>query len=146
MKMILSLKNFPREMSSQRDSAPFFSFHAARMSDVSTAPPYLMGAVLGGTAMSVISASGTYIMEKVRPTAKSLARDFILGAILLSLIMQVLPDSTTRFVGWFLSLVPAVASVSSTLEAPTGLTSLLPAVTPTLASDEVEVKVGVPRF
>jgi hypothetical protein len=105
-----------------------------------------MGAVLGGTTMSVVSAIGTYMMEKVKPTTKSLARDFILGAILLSLIMQVLPDSTTRFVGWFLSLVPAIASVSSSLEAPTAsLVGLLPAAS-TLVSDEVQVKVGVPRF
>lgn len=109
-----------------------------------------MGAVLGGATMSVVSAGGTYMVEKIKPTAKSLTRDFILGAILLSLVMQILPDSTSRFVGWAFSLIPAFASISATTGMPTsdGLTGLLPsAVTGTSAtSDEVEVKVGVPRF
>lgn len=106
-----------------------------------------MGALLGGFTMSVVSAGGTYAMEKVKPTAKSLMRDFILGAILLLLIMQVLPDSTTRFVGWFLSLVPAITSVASTLDGPaSSLTALLPATEASPSSDEVQVKVGVPRF
>lgn len=123
-----------------------------------SAPPYLIGAVLGGTTMSVLSAGGTFILEKTKPTPKTLTRDFILGSILLLLIMQILPDSTTRLIGWvtsFATLPAAAASASSLPAFLPGIGSMVEAVSAPaaaavpsapVASDELEVKVGVPRF
>lgn len=92
--------------------------------------------------MSAVSGIGTFIMENKTPTTKSVARDFILGAILLMLIMQLLPDSTHKLLSYLISAaaIPAaaVASAAETVSsAPLGIV---------METNEVEVKVGVPRF
>jgi hypothetical protein len=98
---------------------------------------YVAGALLGGTTMSVLSAAGTLALEKKKPTPKTLARDFILGAILLLFILQLLPESTGKLISYVTSLVAV----------PTVLAAAMPSMSAAAAlSDDVEVKVGVPRF
>lgn len=96
---------------------------------------YLVGAALGGTTMSVLSAVGTAVLEKKKPTPKTLARDFILGAVLLVMILQLLPESTGRLIGYVTSLFAVPAALGA-----------LPSIVAPAASDDIEVKVGVPRF
>lgn len=90
-------------------------------------------------------------MEKKAPTAKSVARDFILGAILFGMISQLLPESTAAFVAAIAALVPAAASATPAAVAEaietvgTSITDSI-ATVHTKIDDDVEVKVGVPRF
>ena len=107
---------------------------------------YLAGALLGGTTMSALSAGGTFLLEKKKPTPKTLARDFILGAVLLLLILQILPESTAKLIGYLTSFValPALSSLAST---PAALVAEAPSISSLVdAAGEMEVKVGVPRF
>jgi hypothetical protein len=127
----------------------FISYFAARMSDTlaansiqdgGSAKPFqasqfLVGGVVGGITLSLVSAAGTFALEKEVPTPKTLSRDFILGSILFLMIMQLLPESTGKIISLIMSLVviPKVLSTS------------LPDIKE-LVNDEIEVKVGVPRF
>ena len=74
---------------------------------------YAVGALLGGTSMSLLSAVGTYAVEKTKPTTKTLSRDFILGAVLLLLILQLLPESTGKLIhGIIRFATPAIAATA----------------------------------
>jgi len=107
--------------------------------------PFLLGAALGGTTLSLLSAAGTFALEKQEPTLKTLSRDFILGAILFLMIMQLLPESTGNLVSYIISFIsiPAFFSMAK---------KVVPDVNPDSKDvidsiiDEIEVKVGVPRF
>ena len=94
---------------------------------------YLLGAGLGGATLATTSAVGMWFLEKKQPTGKTVGRDFILGAILVILLLQVVPDSTTALLSGLLAFVPTLSSS--------------PIMDVTVAAvDEVEVRVGVPRF
>lgn len=118
--------------------------------------PYLAGAALGGTTMSLLSALGTFALEKKKPTPKTLARDFILGAVLMLLILQLLPESAGKLIGYVMSFaaVPAAAAASSTVDvvaeaaasAAESVSSLVENVVGSDTSNDLEVKIGVPRF
>jgi len=93
--------------------------------------PLVPGMVLGGIVIAMLGAVSTIYLEEKNPSVKSVARDFIIGAIMLLCILQVLPESST-------SLIQAVmASIPFSLP----LSALQPAV-----QDDMEVKVGVPNF
>ncbi len=109
----------------------------------------IAGALLGGTTMSVLSAAGTYALEKKKPTTKTMARDFILGAVLLLLILQLLPESTGKLIGMITSLVsvPAAATaVSAVSVVSDAAAAVVENVVGSGVTDDIEVKVGVPRF
>jgi hypothetical protein len=107
--------------------------------------PFLLGAVLGGTTLTLLSAVGTFALEKQQPTVKTLSRDFILGAILFLMIMQLLPESTGNLVSYVVSFIsiPAIFSMAKNV-----VPEIVPEVKEVLEAitDEIEVKVGVPRF
>jgi hypothetical protein len=110
--------------------------------------PFIMAAAVGGLAMSAVSGAGTFVLEKKPPTSKAVARDFILGAVLLLLIMQLLPESTQKLIGYITALAAAPAAAIATAAATTASDAVaaVAAVAPSIASGELEVKVGVPRF
>jgi hypothetical protein len=94
---------------------------------------YLLGAGLGGVALASTSAIGMWFLEKKKPTGKTVGRDFILGAILVILLLQIVPESTMALLSGLLVFVPTLNSS--------------PIMDVTVAAvDEVEVRVGVPRF
>lgn len=79
----------------------------------------------------MLGAVSTIYLEEKNPSVKSVVRDFIIGAIMLLCILQLLPESST-------SLIQAVmASIPFSLP----LSALQPVV-----QDDMEVKVGVPNF
>jgi hypothetical protein len=86
--------------------------------------------IIGGVLISSLGASSTYFLEEKNPSAKSLFRDFVIGAIMVMLIIQLLPESSTFLIQYAMSLVPL---------------SLFKAVQAG-GETEMEVKVGVPRF
>jgi len=94
--------------------------------------PLVPGMVLGGIVIAVLGAVSTTYLEEKNPSVKSVARDFIIGAIMLLCILQLLPESST-------SLIQAVmASIPFSLP--------LSALQGGAVQDDMEVKVGVPNF
>jgi hypothetical protein len=95
--------------------------------------PLVTGMILGGVVISALGAASTHFMEEKVPTVKSLSRDFIIGAIMVTMIMQLLPESSTTIVEFIMGLVP--------------LTLFAQGATATEAmKEDMEVKVGVPNF
>jgi hypothetical protein len=90
------------------------------------------GMGLGGVLISSLGTGSTIFIEKKSPSFKSVARDFIIGAVLVALIMQLLPESTTSLVKAVIAMAPAMsfAAITTSTEPP----------------DDMEVQVGVPNF
>ncbi len=82
-------------------------------------------------------------LEEKKPTMKSVSRDFIIGAVMVIMIMQLLPESTSSVIQYLLALAPlslfrsAPAAIAESAAGFSGIGG---------GSDEVEVKVGVPKF
>ena len=107
---------------------------------------FLPGMAIGGALIASLGAGSTVFLESKAPSAKSLARDFIIGAVMVVLIMQLLPESTSSVIQFLLALAP------STLWAASGGASAQKGGAGgdggglSLSDDGMEVKVGVPRF
>jgi hypothetical protein len=86
---------------------------------------------LGGVIISCIGAASTYYLEEKAPSAKSLTRDFIIGAAMLAMILQLLPESSEYLIQYVLSLLPL---------------SMLKTIQTRNVESDVEVKLGVPNF
>jgi len=114
-------------------------------------PPVWIAPVFGGIALCIMSTASTYYVDKELPKGKSIARDFILGAILVLCIMQILPESVANGVAMLLSFSSVFTMKNMVGGAPTTNETIVsvPAVFApdfTGGSDETEVRVGVPRF
>jgi hypothetical protein len=117
---------------------------------------YGTGAFVGGIVLTSVSASGMWLLEGKKPTVKTLGRDFLLGAILFFVLLQLVPESTMALLTGIVAFMPkmstgdASATDSATIFASASDTASSIAETANsiveAMSDEVEVKVGVPRF
>ncbi len=121
-----SLRNFLK----RGGCSVFYSCLAARMSQT----PLVSGMILGGVVISALGAASTKFLEEKNPSVKSLGRDFIVGAVMVAMIIQLLPESSTSAIEFLLNLVPLTLFVNKKTEVVEA------------ASDDVEVKVGVPKF
>jgi hypothetical protein len=101
--------------------------------------PLVTGIVLGGVVISAIGAASSQFIEEKQPTVKSLSRDFIIGAVMVAMIMQLLPESSSSVVQFVLSMAPLSLFTKSNAVVET-ITEL---VTPV---EQEEVRVGVPKF
>ena len=108
---------------------------------------YLLGAGLGGTVLATMSAVGMWIVEKKKPTGKTVGRDFILGSILFFILLQLIPDSMTSLVAGIIAFVlPNITEVANA-SMPEVIENVVETLTSTVAPmEEMEVRVGVPRF
>jgi len=106
--------------------------------------PLVTGIVLGGVVISAIGAASSQFIEEKSPSVKSLSRDFIIGAVMVAMIMQLLPESSTSVVQFVLSMAPLslFATGSKVVETIADVV----AVTAVAPVEEVEVRVGVPKF
>jgi hypothetical protein len=102
----------------------------------------ITGMAIGGTVIAALGAGSTMYVEEKRPTVKSLSRDFLIGAMMVAMIMQLLPDSTSTVIQYIMGLAP----LSLFTSAPAAIAESVAAATSNPSSDDVEVKVGVPRF
>jgi hypothetical protein len=96
--------------------------------------PLVSGMILGGVVISALGAASTKFLEEKNPSVKSLGRDFIVGAVMVAMIIQLLPESSTSAIEFLLNLVPLTLFINKKTEVVEA------------ASDDVEVKVGVPKF
>lgn len=109
----------------------------------STSLPLVTGMALGGVIIASLGAGSTMYIEEKKPSVKSLGRDFIIGAVMVAMIMQLLPESTTSVIQSILSLAP----LSLFRSAPAAIAESAGAVFSTgEGGEDVEVKVGVPKF
>lgn len=107
-------------------------------------PPLMQGMVLGGVLISSIGAASTAFAEGKKPTVKSISRDFIIGSVMIALIIQLLPESSTSLIQFVMGLIPLALFQRGTAGATaTGGGS---SSADTLVMEQMEVKVGVPRF
>jgi hypothetical protein len=102
-----------------------------------TQPPLVSGMILGGVLISAIGAGSSLFVEEKRPSAKSLSRDFIIGATMVALIMQILPESSTSTIQFLLGILPLTLFSQKGGAGGGGDVAV---------SDDLEVKVGVPGF
>jgi uncharacterized membrane protein YhfC len=104
--------------------------------------PLWIGPILGGLSFTIISAGSIYYMDHKLPETKILARDFVLGAILFLIIMQILPESTSTLIQFIGGLTTFRFFSSPKMSGGAEIT--LPEAIP--LSADPEVKVGVPNF
>ena len=109
------------------------------MADSST---LFQGMAVGGVIISVLGTGSTLFLEKKNPSVKSVMRDFIIGAVLIAIVMQILPESTSSFVKMVLAFLPVAASSAAGAMKGGAMTSSGDGA----GSDEMEIKVGVPNF
>jgi RsiW-degrading membrane proteinase PrsW (M82 family) len=95
--------------------------------------------ILGGVVISSLGAGTMYFLEEVKPSVKTVARDFIIGAVMMLMIVQLLPESSEYMITTIMALIPLSVSVSALAT---------PEVQQKGGKDtgEMEVKVGVPNF
>jgi hypothetical protein len=93
--------------------------------------------ILGGVVISSLGAGTMYFLEEVKPSVKTVARDFIIGAVMMLMIVQLLPESSEYMITTIMALIPLSVSALTT-----------PEVQQKGGEDtgEMEVKVGVPNF
>ena len=96
---------------------------------------YWVGGGLGAITLASVSAIIMWFAEKKLPTIKTIGRDFILGAILFFLLLQLLPESTMTLVTSILALTEATVPEANSI-----IDSLSSVV------DDIELRVGVPNF
>ncbi len=104
----------------------------------------MAGMALGGSIIAALGAGSTMFMEEKKPTLKSLSRDFIIGAVMVAMIMQLLPESAANVIQYLLALSPLALfkGVGGAMKGGGEGNSIVDST----SSDDVEVKVGVPRF
>jgi hypothetical protein len=108
---------------------------------------YWVGGIGTGLFMSGMSAGGMWLLENKVPTPKTIGRDFILGSILFFILLQLIPDSMSSLVAGIIAfIVPNLAeAVNSSM--PEVIENVVETLTSTVAPmEEMEVRVGVPRF
>ena len=93
----------------------------------------IVGMLLGGIVIMSLSAGSSLVVEKKNPSPKALARDFIVGSVLVALIMQLLPESSESILGSIAAVIPTSMALPSLSSFSGG-------------GDDMEVQVGVPRF
>ena len=97
------------------------------MSEALSSNGMLMGMLVGGSVISTLGAISVYMMDKEKPRMKTILRDFIIGAVLVMMLLQIMPETTV-------SLVQGVSNVMGSL--------------PEVASavGDIEMQTGIPKF
>jgi hypothetical protein len=78
----------------------------------------ILGIVAGGILISTLGGIAEYMREKEIPGYKSFVRDFLIGAVLVVFLLQIMPDSMTTVLAYLPSLkgltdvVPSVGGMS----------------------------------
>ena len=93
----------------------------------------LVGIVAGGLFVSALGGIAEYMREKEMPSYKGLARDFLIGAVLVVFLLQIMPESMSSI----LSFLPSLK----------GLTDAVPSVSTMTGGDAgPDLQIGPARF
>ena len=76
---------------------------------------YVYGMLLGGAVVSALGGAAEYWKEKEIPSYKSFVRDFLVGAVLVLFLLQIVPESMSSLVNALPSMpaIPNLGSVGS---------------------------------
>ena len=96
---------------------------------------YWFGGGLGGITLATVSSVVMWFAEKKIPTAKTIGRDLILGAILFFLLLQLLPESTMSLLTGILAAIVIKNEIVNDVASP-----IISGI------DDIELRVGVPNF
>lgn len=118
---------------------------------MSSTTPLIAGMVIGGVIITALGAASHYVNERTAPPTKGVVRDFLIGAVMVAMIMQLLPESSTSIVEKFMSLMPTMSTAAAAVSAlpllsSGGGASSTEEEKSAPAAEDMEVKVGPPRF
>lgn len=94
----------------------------------------LLSVVVGGLVISLMSTANTVYIQKETFQPKAAARDFFIGALLVTFLYQLVPD-TVLDVGGYLSDVKLPSLSTLQMKGGAGV-----------SSSDFDLQVGVPRF
>lgn len=93
----------------------------------------VMGIVAGGVLVSALGGVAEYMREKEMPSYKGLVRDFLIGAVLVIFLLQIMPES----MGTMLAFMPSFK----------GITDVVPSVNVMTGGDAgPDLQIGPARF
>lgn len=69
----------------------------------------MFGIVAGGLFVSALGGVAEYVREKEIPSPKGMVRDFLIGAILVIFLLQIMPDSVTSL----FALLPSLKTLQN---------------------------------
>lgn len=78
----------------------------------------ILGIVAGGSLIATLGGVAEYMREKELPSYKSILRDFLIGAVLVVFLLQIMPDSMANVFAYLPSLqglkesVPAMGTLA----------------------------------
>ena len=78
----------------------------------------IIGILVGGVFVSALGGAAEYLREKEMPSYKGLARDFLIGAVLVVFLLQMVPESMSSLLGY----LPRFGSFTSAIPSMKGLT------------------------
>lgn len=78
----------------------------------------IMGIVAGGVFVSALGGAAEYLREKEMPSYKGLARDFLIGAVLVVFLLQMIPDSMASV----MTFLPSLSFLSKSMPSVKDLT------------------------
>lgn len=64
----------------------------------------ILGIVAGGSLIATLGGVAEYMREKELPSYKSILRDFLIGAVLVVFLLQIMPDSMANVFAYLPSL------------------------------------------
>ena len=73
----------------------------------------ILGIAAGGVMISALGGMAEYMREKEMPSYKGLIRDFLIGAVLVVFLLQIMPDSMGSIFAYLPSLKGITDSVPS---------------------------------
>lgn len=101
------------------------------MSEATSSNGMLVGMFFGGAVVSALGATSVYMVEKQKPKIKTILRDFIIGAVLVMMLLQIMPDTTTSLLEGVSSAVSSLPSVGSSISS---------------TVSDIEIQTGIPKF
>ena len=90
----------------------------------------LAGMAIGGSVISIIGSASHYASEKELPKTKAIIRDFLIGAVLVLLLLQLIPDSMA-------SIFSSLPSITSIMKGGAGIIE---------EASDMDIQTGVPGF
>ncbi len=73
----------------------------------------LIGIIAGGLLIATLGGAAEYMREKEMPNYKGIIRDFLIGAVLVVFLLQIMPESMANIFSYFPSLKGLQDSIPS---------------------------------
>jgi hypothetical protein len=73
----------------------------------------ILGILAGGSLIAALGSAAEYMREKELPTYKGVIRDFLIGAVLVMFLLQIMPDSMSNIFAYLPSMKGLADSVPS---------------------------------